>query len=220
MYRVLLAVVVFTFLFPSVLKAEYSSEEVLDYWFGSLSSPSDYPSEKASIWFAGGDSVDKEIRLHFSDYVQKAANEELAEWANSPKGRLALIILLDQFTRNIYRNNKKAFAYDHLARKLVLEGIAKGDDRKLYPVERFFFYLPLEHAENRDLQVLSVAVYQKIAEETSGEMRKRASSYLHYAKQHMAIIDRFGRYPHRNIVLGRDSTTEEVEFLKGSNSSF
>jgi uncharacterized protein (DUF924 family) len=220
MHKIWLAVVSFFLLSTLTANAESTSEQVLNYWFGSLSGPYDYPSEKAPIWFAGGGSVDQEIRERFLENLHQAARNELEDWADTPRGRLALIILLDQFTRNIYRNDGQAFAYDHLARKLVLEGIAKEHDREIYPVERFFFYLPLEHAENRDLQVLSVALFQQIVDETSGEICTKACSYLKYAKQHKAIIDRFGRYPHRNEALGRNSTADEIEFLKQPNSSF
>jgi uncharacterized protein (DUF924 family) len=203
-----------------VLSVESTSEKILNYWFGSLTDPSDYPSDKASMWFSGKELVDKEIRDRFSATLHQATQNELDEWADTPRGRLALIVLLDQFTRNIYRDDGQAFAYDHLARKLALEGIVKGHDRALYPVERIFFYLPFEHAENRDLQVLSVALFQQIVEETSGEMRTKALSYLKYAGLHKVIVDRFGRYPHRNKLLGRDSTADEIEFLKQPNSSF
>lgn len=190
-------------------------QEVLNYWFGDLKTADDYPKEKSRIWFSGGMAIDQEIRDRFGDLVQEAASHKLDEWKKTPRGRLALIILVDQFTRNIFRGTPEAFALDSIAQELTLEGLSLGEDQTLFPVERAFFYLPLEHAENLVLQKLSIAHFNKLAAEAPA-----FTSNADYAMRHYVIIEKFGHFPHRNAILGRDSTPEEVEFLKGPNSSF
>lgn len=199
---------------------ESSIQEVLSYWFGHLQNEEDYPREQSKIWFGGGPVIDQEIRSRFGDLVQDAANHKLDSWKQTLKGRLALIVLIDQFSRNIYRGMPEAFASDSMAQELSIEGLALGEDLKLFPVERVFFYLPLEHSENLGLQKLSVRKFQELAELVPFSLSSIFKSYADYAVRHYVIIEKFGRFPHRNIVLGRESTEEEVEFLKGPNSSF
>ncbi len=190
------------------------AEEVLQFWFGSLKTPEDYPEEKVKVWFSGGKAVDEEIANRFGALVDAAANHQLDSWEETPKGRLALIILLDQFPRNIYRGQPKAFAFDSLAQKLTLDGLALNEDQALFPIERVFFYLPLEHAENIALQNLSLKKFHEVTESASLAQTARYNSYEDYAIRHYEIIAKFGRFPHRNAILNRISTPEEVEFLK------
>jgi len=176
-------------------------EEVLDFWFRE---------EHRRLWFAQDASFDAEIRRRFEALLQQALEGELDGWAATPRGRLALVLVLDQFPRNLYRHTARAFAGDERARRLVLEGLEAGHDQSMSEDERGFFYLPLEHAEDRDLQALSVKLFEALGH----------ANYLDYARRHHAIVERFGRFPHRNEALGRPSTAEEVEFLRQPESSF
>src|SRR5262249_17283334 len=145
---------------------------------------------------------------------------ELNHWKTYPRGNLSLIILYDQFPRNIYRGSAAAFADDQLALQLCLNGLAIAQDQELHPVERAFFYMPLEHAEDRALQEASVARFRRLAEFAPKSSREIFESFHEFAVRHKEVIDRFGRFPHRNAALGRMSTQEETEFLKQSGSGF
>jgi len=191
-------------------------EEVLNYWFD----PGKDLESKNKLWFGKSEATDQEIRNKFEPLVIAASKNELTLWTSTPKGRLVLIILLDQFPRNIYRNTPKAFEYDPIAQQLTLEGIEKGEDLQLLPIERIFFYLPLKHAENLSLQKLSVAKFSELLSQISETQKANFNSYLDYAQSHYKIIEKFGRFPHRNTILNRPSTQEEIDFLKSPNSSF
>lgn len=212
-------VFIFTFCFANP-QNDSRLNEILTYWFGELQTPSDYPKEQSKIWFEGGVEVDQEIRNRFEHLVVAAANHELDEWKQTPQGRLALILLLDQFPRNIYRETSKAFEFDLLAQELTVEGLNSKEDQKLFPIERAFFYLPLEHAENLKLQELSVAKFNELAASVPPSLTDIFESYADYAWRHYVIIERFGHFPLRNAMIDRHSTNEELEFLSDLNSSF
>lgn len=195
-------------------------DEILDYWFGTLSGPNDFAPQRNALWFTKKITTDQEITQRFSKDLNNAASGIYDEWASTAKGRLALIILLDQFPRNIYRNSAKAFAYDSKALDLALEGVEWNHDKYLRPIERVFFYLPFEHSESIAMQDLSIYSYRVLMDDLGLENNPPLSSYLNYADQHREVIKRFGRFPHRNKLLGRESTTEELEFLKRPGSSF
>jgi uncharacterized protein (DUF924 family) len=209
-----------TFCLFSSCFADPRIDEILTYWFGDLPNAEHYPEEKSKIWFRGGEEVDQEIRSRFGELVEAAGNHQLDKWKETPRGRLALILLVDQFTRNIYRSTPKAFAFDSIARELTIEGLDEGADQKLFPIERTFFYLPLEHAENLEIQELSLVKFHELANSVPLALSETFKSFAHYAKLHQNIIEKFGRFPHRNVILERESTPEEIEFLKGPNSSF
>lgn len=210
----------FGFTITSVEAEPPQIQEIMEYWFGSLSNPEEYPADKVMLWFSGKEEIDQEIRFRFEELVLAAANHELDYWKETPRGRLALIILLDQFTRNIFRGTSHAFAYDAIVQDLTIEGLIQRDDQALLPIERVFFYLPLEHAENMELQELSVKKFHSLLTAVPLEQLPKFNSFEDYAWRHYDIISKFGRFPHRNAILGRESTPEEVEFLKGPNSSF
>jgi uncharacterized protein (DUF924 family) len=173
------------------------------------------------MWFGDGRKYDAEIRERFGALHGRAAGAEFEEqWAESARGRLALIVLLDQFSRHIHRGTGAAFAQDPAAQRLVVDGIARGLDHGLIPAARSFFYLPLEHAEDIALQRLSVEHFGRLCDGVTPAWRKDYESFLDYAQRHHDIIARFGRFPHRNAALGRPSTAEEIEFLKQPGSSF
>ncbi|PLX92644.1 MAG: DUF924 domain-containing protein [Desulfuromonas sp.] len=195
-------------------------DEVLSFWFGSATDDADVAAEKGSLWFGKSAATDRDIDVRFADLVRQAADGSFESQLHSGHDRLALIILLDQFTRNIYRGQPECFASDPLALQLALEGLKVGDDQQLRPIERVFFYLPLEHAEDEALQHRSVTLFAELMDTVPQGWRKTFAGFHDYAVRHRDIIVRFGRFPHRNSILGRSSTAEEREFLTQPGSSF
>jgi uncharacterized protein (DUF924 family) len=194
--------------------------ELLEFWFGQVAADGTVPAERMTMWWKKDPAIDETIRARFEPVVARAAAGELDDWANTAAGRLALIISLDQFPRNIYRGEPRAFAFDARAQALCLEGLERGHDRELLPIQRTFHYLPLEHAEDRTLQQRCVELFEALQREASPALAETFASYLDFAVQHARIIERFGRFPHRNAVLGRASTDEELAFLQQPGSSF
>jgi len=199
---------------------EKVQNRIIDFWFGENADPVKIEPHIVKRWFMKDPGFDQEIKEKFSNEVHRASSGRYDTWEETPRGRLALILLLDQFKRNIYRGSPKAWESDEKGQEIALEGIRLRDDAKLPPSHRAFFYMPLEHAESRNLQVLSVGCFSDLVQEVPPEDRGIYKQFLDYAKKHKAIIDRFGRYPHRNAVLGRMSTSQEIEFLQQPDSSF
>ena len=195
-------------------------QEIIDYWYGNPISEGTIVNDRFELWFGKSDAADIEIKLLFSDDVTKLVAGEYEDWLETPQGRLASIILIDQFCRQIYRGMPKSFEYDPIALKFCLDGIELGHDLALSRPLRYFYYLPLEHSENMEHQHQCVNAYQAMADEAPNEFKKIYIEAKGYADKHLVIVDRFGRFPHRNEILGRESTTEEVEFLTLPNSSF
>jgi uncharacterized protein (DUF924 family) len=186
---------------------------LLDFWFGFLPGPNFFPQYKLAIWFASSPEIDRQILDNFGQDLNRAGRGEYNSWRDTPRGRLALILLLDQIPRHIYRNQTREFTFDRMAQALVLEGIRKGDDRRLYPIERAFFYLPLEHAEDLNLQNLAVTSYRRLLAESPEELKPEMVDFLQSALLSQRQIVRFGRFPYRNTILGREPTPEETVFL-------
>ena len=195
------------------------SVAILDYWFGPLESREVDPMAHASLWFKKNPETDAEIEKLFGQDLRQASNG-FYQWTESPRERLALIILLDQMARNIHRNSPEAFMHDSLARWLALEAIALKEDHQLLPVERKFLYMPLMHAEDLELQTFCVELFTRLVHEADPGFKRAAEISLEYAIRHRDIIAQFGRFPHRNRVLGRESTNEEIAFLDTPGSSF
>ena len=195
-------------------------EPVLEFWLGSNPDDAIVAKEQADLWWSKNRATDKEIRRRFENYVILADSEQMNDWLATPCGRLGLIILTDQFPRNIYRDTARAFSCDIKALTWCIEGLEKKIDRELRPIERVFFYLPLEHAECIEHQDLSVKCFGELVSTVTAEQRPVFEEYLDYAIRHRQIIERFGRFPHRNKALGRESTVEELAFLAESGSSF
>jgi len=193
-----------------------AARSVLDYWFGDAASGAAALDQRMRFWF--GSAHDAEIRERFAELARRAAEGELAAWADSPRRRLALILLLDQMPRNLHRGTAEAFAQDEKALGLALSGMQLGADGALSPVERMFFYMPLQHAESREVQDESVAAFRRLAGEAPEEMRGAFAAGVKFAELHRQIIERFGRFPHRNRVLGRESTREEIEYLQSAET--
>ncbi|WP_373048059.1 DUF924 family protein [Vulgatibacter sp.] len=201
--------------------ARERSEEILRYWFGDEGGDGwSIPAGKQAFWFGKDDAVDAEMRRRFLYDMERAAAGLLRDWARTPRGSLALVILLDQMPRNIHRGTPAAFAHDGQALALVRDGIEQGFDRQLRPVERAFYYLPFEHAEDRAAQAEGVRLYEALEAAAPPDARERFHVFTDFAVRHREIVDRFGRFPHRNQILGRQSSDEEKAFLQQPGSSF
>ena len=196
------------------------SGTILEFWFGSDPDDAAIAREKAGLWWKAQPATDGEIRNRFGALVEAAARGERSDWAGTPRGLLALILLTDQFPRSIHRNTARAFAFDAAARAFCKHGIARGFDRQLRPIERVFFYLPLEHSEDRHDQDESVRLFAELEQLVPAAQRELFAGYRRYAERHREIVARFGRFCHRNAILGRPSRPEEIEFLKQPGSSF
>jgi len=195
-------------------------QPLLDWWFGTSGSAQEVAAQKGKLWFGKRDSQDLEARERFGEWVEQALAGGLTDWAQRPEGWLALVLLLDQLPRMIFRDSPKAFSGDLRAQKLVAQGIAADFDRQLQPIQRVFIYLVFEHCENLAVQNEAVSRFiDLVAEQPEGERAVFADN-LDYAERHRKVIARFGRFPHRNAVLGRESTAEELEFLAGPGSRF
>jgi uncharacterized protein (DUF924 family) len=196
-------------------------EQVLDFWFGACGADGSLDPAKRKMWFGDGRQYDAGIREQFGALHERASRGELdREWTTTPPGRIALIVVLDQFSRHIHRDTPRAFAQDPAALRLALAGVNQNVDRELIPAQRSFFYLPFEHAEDLELQRLGVRCFDGLARTVVETRRKEYEGFLDYARRHLDIVERFGRFPHRNKILGRASTPEEIEFLKQPGSSF
>ena len=195
-------------------------EDILQFWFGAFPTPYTADVTKSDMWFKNGAAYDSEIFINFGADYDKAINGELDHWIDSWRGRLALIILLDQFSRHIHRGNAEAFAQDEKAQALCIDGIAAADDSRCHAIERSFFYLPLEHAEDIEKQELSLRAYEQLVRDVPDEYKKSFEITLSYARSHHFVIEKFGRFPELNEILGRESTAEELKFIADGKYSF
>lgn len=189
-------------------------EDVLSYWFSPPPTTEAEIEAKKQFWFSGGNAVDREIRERFGVLVERACKGELDEWTATPRGTLALIILLDQFTRNVYRGSAQAFERDPIALELSRAGFDSGRFEELDAIERMFAALPFRHAEDVEAQKRAVAL--SVHDALSGEplLRDFLIYSVDWARKHLDVIVRFGRFPHRNAVLSRTSTAEELEYIE------
>lgn len=193
---------------------------ILEYWFGSGDDDATVASAQSGLWWKKDPTVDTEIRQNFEPQIQAAGRGQLDEWSETSEGRLALILLTDQFPRNIYRDTPAAFQFDAKARELCIDGLERGMAATLRPIQRVFFYLPLEHSEDADHQAWCVDLMRALEREVSEDWKPTFAGFVDYAEAHQRIIDRFGRFPHRNAILGRESSDEELAFLQQPGSSF
>jgi uncharacterized protein (DUF924 family) len=192
------------------VSAAAGAQEVLDFWFGMGAARGKARPE----WYRKDPAFDEEIRRRFGALLEAAARRELESWRDAPASLVALVVVLDQFSRNLFRDGPRAFAQDAYARECARQALARGDEAALLPVERQFLYMPFEHGESLADQELAV---ERMA---SLEAFPETKGIAEWARRHEAIIRRFGRFPHRNAALGRAGTPEEIEFLKQPGSGF
>ena len=185
-------------------------DEILMFWFGQLNTAGLSEPGQHGLWFKSSEATDRQCRELFGSWVEQAIAGRLDDWAASDKGLMALILLLDQFPRNIYRGTTAAFCGDPRALALAQQAIAGNRHRDMPPIHRVFLYLPLEHSEDLAAQEQCVSLFENIAEATGLE---QMADFARYAKAHRDVIASFGRFPHRNAILGRESTPAEVEHL-------
>ena len=195
-------------------------EAILSFWFKEVELSAPQIDRRMDIWFGDDAAFDHEIEAEFAGDVDRASEGQLDHWAREPRGRLALILLLDQFRRNIYRNTAEAFQLDRVALKLCVEGAMEKKDKGLTAIQRAFFYMPLQHAESAKVQAKGSELFNKLAEAVSPTYRETFSTIAEFAELHRDIIDRFGRFPHRNKLLGRENTAEENGYLAGDSPDF
>ena len=195
------------------LLAPPAVQQVLNYWFGALGSETD--GQIRGLWFRKSDATDAEIGERFGALIEAALAAELQAWKATPLGRLALIVVLDQFTRNSFRDSARAFAGDAQALELALALLDSDGYKRLDPLQRWFVLMPLEHAEDRAMQQRCVAEFEALA---AADLR--LVDALDYARRHQQVIERFGRFPHRNALLGRASTAQELDYLAQPGSGF
>lgn len=188
-------------------------DAILSFWFKEQELSAPQIDRRLDTWFGQDPVFDHECKKLFADDVERASNGELDHWADEPRGRLALILLLDQFRRNIFRGTADAFSKDNAALKLCVEGAMAKGTTGLTPIQQAFFYMPLQHAESRKVQARSVPLFRRLAEAVSPTYRETFETIAQFAELHHDIVEQFGRFPHRNRLLGRENTPEEDEYL-------
>ena len=194
--------------------------QVLEFWLGAAQPTDASALTRQSMWFTKSDALDAEIRSRFGAWVEAARAGRLDGWAETAYGRLALIVLLDQFSRNAWRGQPEGFAGDAQALALALEALENGHWEAVPPLAQFFLAMPVEHAEDPTMQARSVALFTHLAAQATPATQPVLRSALEFAHQHQKVIARFGRFPHRNAALGRDSTAEEKAFVAQPGTSF
>lgn len=195
-----------------------SKQDILKFWFQEADSNKLGAAMKR--WFESNNEFDSEIKSKFFSTIEDALNGKLDSWTETIDGSLALIIVYDQFTRNVHRGSAASYTGDRRALSIAKNIISLGYDKNLPLLQRLFLYLPFMHAEDKSIQKQSLELYTDLSKDAPSEVKKYFGGCLDFAKKHKEIIDKFGRFPHRNKDLGRESTKEEVEFIKKSGRGF
>ena len=195
-------------------------DEILTFWFEEKELSAPQIDGRMDVWFGEDPLFDQQVAHEFADDVDRASEGDLDHWAHEPRGRLALILLLDQFRRNIHRNTPEAFAKDNVALKLCIEGATGKMDKDLPPIQRVFFYMPLQHAESRKVQKKSCEIFRRLCNSVSPTYKETFETIAQFAELHADIVERYGRFPHRNKLLKRANTPEEDEYLSGDAPTF
>lgn len=201
------------------MTAQVKPAEILFFWFEQFGALQAHHAQYNRLWFVNSQQTDLRIRQQFEPAIQAALRGDLQDWDNAPDSCLALILLLDQFTRNSYRATPAAFAGDDRALSLTLHALDMDFPAKVEPVRRVFYYLPLEHAEDLALQNRCVELMADLIQEQADE-HDMYQGFYNYAVWHREVIERYGRFPHRNAILQRESTPAELEYLKQPGSGF
>lgn len=195
-------------------------EQVIEFWFGSDINDPALAKKQSSLWWKKSPQTDSQIREIFAAGLQGLVSGDYNHWLENPRGRLAAIIVADQFSRNMYRDSPRAFSQDALALSWCLEGIAAGHDVQLPLICRVFFYMPLEHAESLEMQDLSLEKFTELAELAPEGDGETFAGFVDFARRHRDVIVSFGRYPHRNSILNRQSSAAEQAYLDKPGSGF
>lgn len=201
-------------------ESQQSVEDVLEFWLGSLDADGLATPEKTQSWWKKDPEFDAEIRRRFATLFREVNAGLKPEWMDTPRGALASVLVLDQFSRNMFRGSADMYAGDERAREAAERAISRGFDKQLPTDARVFLYMPFMHAEELEAQERCVALFNALAKEVSGNAAKRVTSNQAFAVQHRDIVLQFNRFPHRNSLLGRCSTEKETEFLSKPGSSF
>jgi uncharacterized protein (DUF924 family) len=195
-------------------------ESVLGFWFGDALGSPEAAAARRILWFGGDCSFDERIRERFEGLPSRALGGGLDSWRQGARSGLALVLVLDQFPRNLYRGTARAFAYDPLAREVAVAALESRFDTELAPLEATFLYLPLEHSEDLESQDRCVSLFRILLDRAPADQRSQFELSLAYAIRHREVILRFGRFPHRNAALGRPSTREELSYLESGGETF
>ncbi|MEB3230694.1 MAG: DUF924 family protein [Leptolyngbyaceae bacterium] len=188
---------------------------ILEFWFGCPMGHEPSYAQQRNLWFRKDERTDHQIQHQFSHIYTQIVQGSRQSWLATAHGSLAMVIVLDQFPRNMFRGTPQAFATDGQALAVAERAIAQNFDQPLFPAQRLFFYLPCEHSETQQHQRQSVALFQALAQQS-----EELHDAYDYALKHQVVIEQFGRFPHRNAILGRPSTPEEIQFLQQPGSSF
>lgn len=197
-----------------------NSEAIIEYWLGDAEIDVRSAAERSRLWYGYSKDTDQHIERHFKETLEQAESGQLDAWSKEPMGSLALVVLLDQFSRNIYRGTKAAFKNDNKAIEIARELISRNADTELSCIGRAFLYHPFEHSERMEDQDMSVRLFTALHEDVSEAWSESMKNFLTYSVSHRETIKKFGRFPHRNSILERQNTQEEIEFLEQDNRSY
>lgn len=195
-------------------------QQLLEFWFGNEVENYAKLEQHSRRWFKKSDAFDEKVRRLFGNFPDDAQQGAYDHWLANDEGRLAVVIGLDQFPRNMYRNTARSFRYDKLALQHAIMSIDSDTPQRLHPIQSIFLYMPLEHAEDIDMQNKCVAGLEALLEMCADPYREKINNFLDYALAHREVIERFGRFPHRNKILGRESTQQELTYLASGRGSF
>jgi uncharacterized protein (DUF924 family) len=195
-------------------------EAILAFWFGDAARDPAALDARNELWFGGSEQTDAEIRERFGAEIEEAASGELDSWLSEPRSALALVILLDQFPRNVWRGGARAFSCDAKALAVARRSVAVGHLAALAPIEQCFLVLPFQHSEALDDQREQLRLYREVEHACGAEWKPTLGVHVEFAARHLAVIERFGRFPHRNRALGRESNGEELAYLDGGGETF
>jgi uncharacterized protein (DUF924 family) len=196
------------------------ANEVLAFWFADALTSAEATTRQHRRWFMQSDEFDRDIAERFGALPVQAAQGQMRAWRQAPASALALVIVLDQFPRSLYRNSARAFAFDAKALAEAQAAIEHGHDDALHPLQSAFFYTPFEHAENLQMQHRSVQLFEHLRERAPAGLAPLFEGFLEYARRHRDVITQFGRFPHRNALIGRSATADEIAYLSGGGETF
>ncbi|HKI73398.1 MAG TPA: DUF924 family protein [Pseudomonadales bacterium] len=189
------------------------ADDIIEFWIGPAATDPEESSARARLWYQSTPESDEDLRHRFGDLLNQAEQGELEHWRETANGTLALVILMDQFSRNLYRGTAQAFSNDDHVAAVAEQAVDTGLDQQMSWIGRAFLYHPFEHSERIDRQERSVELFSKLVEDAPGDWKKHLEGFAEYAAEHRNVVKQFGRFPHRNAVLGRESTPEEIAYL-------